>query len=303
MTREQTSEEKKMTREQMIADIQEVAERLGRQPSVTEFRRERRISWRRIGTIFGTWRQALLEAGMEPGNQGPRLPLEELAKDWMGLVRNLGRIPRETEYSLLSRFSTGPLYSRFGGWRNIPAGMLEFMLKEGLTEEWKDVFEIVSAHNERRMLAKLNSSPAELNSTPGVRADRPIYGPPTFDGPMAHLPTNEAGVVFLFATMARDLGFRVMRIQSEFPDVEVMREVGPDQWQWQQGEFEYESRNYLKHGHPLKGCDLIICWAHNWPGCPLEVVELKKEIAKIDDWRRWPEMPKPPTPLKRSGTE
>jgi len=41
-------------------------------------------------------------------------------------------------------------------------------------------------------------------------------------------------------------------------------------------EFEYESRNFLKHMHPANGCDLIVCWRHNWPECPLEVIELRK---------------------------
>ena len=26
---------------------------------------------------------------------------------------------------------------------------------------------------------------------------------------------------------------------------------------------------------------MIVCWSHNWDGRPLEVVELKKEIARI----------------------
>jgi Homing endonuclease associated repeat len=32
---------------------------------------------------------------------------------------------------------------------------------------------------------------------------------------------------------------------------------------------------------PVDGCDLIVCWKHNWPECPLEVLELKNEIADI----------------------
>jgi hypothetical protein len=32
--------------------------------------------------------------------------------------------------------------------------------------------------------------------------------------------------------------------------------------------------------HDPNGCDIIVCWEHNWPECPLEVIELKKEIAK-----------------------
>jgi hypothetical protein len=34
------------------------------------------------------------------------------------------------------------------------------------------------------------------------------------------------------------------------------------------------------HGHPPDGCDLIVCWEHNWPESPLEVVELKSALAR-----------------------
>ena len=29
------------------------------------------------------------------------------------------------------------------------------------------------------------------------------------------------------------------------------------------------------------GCDLIVCWRHNWPECPLEVLELSEAVKKI----------------------
>jgi hypothetical protein len=44
-------------------------------------------------------------------------------------------------------------------------------------------------------------------------------------------------------------------------------------------EFEQESRNFLKHMHLASECDLIVCWKHNWPECPLEVVELKTVLS------------------------
>ena len=37
----------------------------------------------------------------------------------------------------------------------------------------------------------------------------------------------------------------------------------------------------MRHMHDPNGCDIIVCWEHNWPECPLEVIELKKEIAKL----------------------
>jgi hypothetical protein len=26
---------------------------------------------------------------------------------------------------------------------------------------------------------------------------------------------------------------------------------------------KYESRNFLRHNHPARGCDLIVCWINN----------------------------------------
>ena len=109
-----------------------------------------------------------------------------------------------------------------------------------------------------------------------VFANRPVYGTPMNLCPLAHAPTNEMGVVFLFGVMARDLGYIVTLLQAEFPDCEALRRMTPDKWRRLRIEFEFESRNFLIHGHDVNGCDMIICWKHNWPECPLEVVELSK---------------------------
>jgi hypothetical protein len=91
-------------------------------------------------------------------------------------------------------------------------------------------------------------------------------------------PMNEAGVIYLFGVMAERLGYVVMRIQPGFPDCEAMRRIEEDRWQRVRIEFEYESRNFLKHMHEANECDLIVCWTNNWPECPLEVLELRNEL-------------------------
>jgi hypothetical protein len=56
-------------------------------------------------------------------------------------------------------------------------------------------------------------------------------------------------------------------------------------------EFEYQSRNFLLHGHAITGCDLIICWENNWPERPLEILELQKVISAQPALRQhgdWP---------------
>ena len=96
---------------------------------------------------------------------------------------------------------------------------------------------------------------------------------------MLNEPTNEQGVIFLFGAMAVQLGFMVTLIQTAFPDCQALRMVAERRCQQVRIEFEYESRNFLRHAHDVNGCDVIVCWVHNWPECPLEVIELSKEIA------------------------
>ena len=43
-------------------------------------------------------------------------------------------------------------------------------------------------------------------------------------------------------------------IRTEFPDCQALRQVGLERWQRVWIEFEYESRNFLKHFHyAIKG--------------------------------------------------
>jgi HNH endonuclease len=106
--------------------------------------------------------------------------------------------------------------------------------------------------------------------------DRPVMGAPFDRRPLTNAPANEMGVVFLFALVAADLGFQVESLWGRFPDGHGKREVAPGKWQDVRIEFEFESKNFALHGHDPKGCDVIVCWRHNWKGCPeeIEVVEL-----------------------------
>jgi hypothetical protein len=126
--------------------------------------------------------------------------------------------------------------------------------------------------------AHLLGAPAPV---PQKAADLPVvYGEPLGLAAMAHAPTNEDGVLFLFGVVAPELGFRVERIQRAFPDVEAKREVAPGRWERQLWELELYSRNFKEHKHDPKGCHGIICWKHNWPDVPegLEVIELSRVV-------------------------
>lgn len=113
--------------------------------------------------------------------------------------------------------------------------------------------------------------------------NRPTYGNPIDFRGLRHEPVNENGVVFLFGIVARELGFLVEAVQAGFPDCEAKRQIAPGKWQRVRIEFEYESRNFLAHGHDVDGCDVIVCWHYNWADCPgsLEVVELCSLIQSL----------------------
>ncbi len=194
------------------------------------------------------------------------------------VVRTLKKVPSASpNMNWLSSHTQGPLTRRFGSWLNVPQGMKEFAEKEGWAVDWKDVLEIVGRSERREGRdGQINQASVRVPLMgPRVQSKGPVYGPLMRSPAMAYGPVNEAGVVYLFGTLAERLGFMMLRMQSDFPDGEAMRRIEEERWERVRIEFEYESRNFLKHMHDAHECDLIVCWRHNWPECPLEVLELR----------------------------
>jgi len=94
-------------------------------------------------------------------------------------------------------------------------------------------------------------------------------------------PVNEQGVILLFAALCFDLGFRIEGIRSKFPDIILKRKNSHGTFSPCLAEFEFLANNYKIHNHPLRGCDLIICWRNDWPNCPIEVLELQEICKKL----------------------
>jgi hypothetical protein len=117
-----------------------------------------------------------------------------------------------------------------------------------------------------------------------VLEDRPLLGEVTQLPGLAHEPVNEMGVILLFGMVARQLGFIVESVQAAFPDCEARMEMQPGRWQRVRIEFEYESRAFKQHNHDAAQCDVIICWRHNWKGCPakLQVLELSRMMKQLE---------------------
>jgi hypothetical protein len=274
--------EKYETREEIMAAIKENAKRLGRAPSWNELAKQIHVKVWVMRRLFGSYTRALKECNFAGRASCRRVEMRALFEDWARMVRKLKRIPSSNEYAYMSKYSEGPLRRRFHGWKNVPNGMKRFVEENGWQEKWKDVLELIAEFRPPKGGRK-GRGRVPLTNQPGNPAKklegRPVYGAPMRPCPLAYSPINESGVIFLFGAVAAELGFMVTRVQSDFPDCEAMRRIEGDRWQRVTIELEYESRNFLMHAHDVKGCDLIVCWRHNWPECPLEVVELSKALS------------------------
>jgi len=283
-----------VTKQQITAGIQECAAKLGRVPTHNELAKLAGISRRVVRGQFGTYTRALRECNLERKGGGRKVEMEDLFRDWAGVVRKLNKLPTLFEYEELSRYSQAPLMSRFGTWSRVPRGLKQYAEEKGWAEDWKDVLTMIEARGrseepvwlERAAWLQAAAEPGPADgkpmSGPIILRDRPMYGRVMRPYPLICAPVNEMGVVFLFGAMAERLGFLVLRIQTEYPDCEALRMIDEDRCQLVKIEFEHESRNFLKHMHLASECDLLVCWKHNWPECPLEVVELKTVLARLE---------------------
>ncbi len=139
-----------MTKEEIIAAIRECAEKLGHAPSLPELRAN--IVYQPIARCeshFGSYSRALEACGLERQGAGFQLAMKPLFMEWAGLVRRLGKVPTILDYEEHSRYSVRPLITRFGSWTRVPLGLQQYAQREGIQDEWKDVLNVILAHQER----------------------------------------------------------------------------------------------------------------------------------------------------------
>src|SRR5260221_9696126 len=171
-----------MSKEEVIAAIQESSARLGHVPTFAEVRQATQMAKHEIRKHFLTYANALSECGLQRTGPGYEVDAKILFLDWAGLARQLGKLPTMAEYEMHSSYSVKPLIRRYGGWVHVPSGLQDFARKEGLEGEWGDVLEVIARYQAGgagggRTSGRTNGRILRAR----VLTDPPLYGPPLRD--------------------------------------------------------------------------------------------------------------------------
>lgn len=102
-------------------------------------------------------------------------------------------------------------------------------------------------------------------------------------------PSHEQGAVALFAIMSDALGFRILRMQADFPDCiaekVVFRGRGGRRTEWKEMsiEIQLKASDFIRDKHDYTKCDALVCWINDVSDCPkgFEIIELKSELEKL----------------------
>lgn len=277
-----TKQSKSTSREKLIEMVRDAFKAAdGRQVTFREFLDGSGMKRHQVFAHFPNWAALLRATGLAVAPITQKSDHDGMLADWGNVVRKLGRYPTHNEYGIMGRYNYNTLRRWFASWPKLIEAFQAFARDKS---EWADVLPIICksrVEHRKRLMRRRRCGKTRI---PHGLSDRPSCGPPIGLDAMRHAPTNETGVVYLFGIVARQLGFVVDSLHANFPDCQAKREISADVWKPVAIEFEYESRNFELHRHPVDGCDMIVCWRHNWKECPrnLEVVALEDEIKKVN---------------------
>ena len=133
--------DKRQSREEVIAAIQEVTGRLGRVPTSREFAPLSGISVWRVTGQFGTYGNAIRAAGLKPLQQGVKVETAMLLEDWGRVVRQVGAVPSRNQYKEAGSYSCDCLAERFEKWTRVPEQFTRYVAAGALVGDWADVVE------------------------------------------------------------------------------------------------------------------------------------------------------------------
>jgi len=267
--------------DECVFELQRVANLLGTKTlQPRDLRGHSGYSAHRIARACGGWFKALSRAGLTPTpNPNQRLSIERLADLFLRVVVDLHRIPTLLQLSRRSGHAPDTLSRNRGGYPAFKMDVIKYLLASN-GKFPKDVLGMLRAEL-TRLTEHMPPDKSEVNTMKEHRQGRTLG----FRG-FAFAPTSEQDVVQLFGAVANELGFEIIGNRAAFPDCEARRRMPAQRENFIKCliEYEFSSRDFKRHQHDPQGCNLIVCWEHNWPKCPVEVLELKRAIKGLTGW-------------------
>lgn len=265
--------------------------------TLARFARASGISKYRVQTVFGNWGALCAAAGLEPTLWRTRVPDEDIFIALRDHFKAHGGIGTRNRFERGFRYSENIISRRWGSWDAVLAAFGEWAREN--EPDFPHIPPPPPARRGGRVLAaergaatgsQISHAPlgphdplglhAPLESKSGPRAARAGGAPLGFRA-LAYAPVNEQGVVLLFGMVAGELGYVIETVATGFPDCTARRRVSGERWEPVRIEFEFRSKSFALHGHDPAGCDVVVCWRHDWPDCPLEVLELEPVLADL----------------------
>jgi hypothetical protein len=247
--------------EAILSYLRELASRLKKTTlTCDDVNRDGRININTLIRRFDSFSNLLVQSGLRPSRTYKRDPNAMLQR-LQQLVLQLGRHPSQSEIKA-----------------NLPYSARHYIAEFGSLARACELAESLSS-------AQFSStgripSPSPFESALTRTKVHRRYGPVIDFRGLRHAPINEQGVVFLFGMLAGDLGFVVESIQSGFPDCDAKLRRKDGTFEGVRIEFEFRSSEFQRHKHDPAGCEFIVCWEHDWPECPLSVIDLSAEVQQ-----------------------
>jgi len=263
---------KKYTKGELLNELKRVSKELSKSRITRrDFIRNSKIPHWQYSLHFGSWNNAIKEAGLEinPSNLERKVPTELLFQDIDRVTKKAGKIPTVYEMIVNGKYNLTTYRSKFGSW----------------SETVKHYKNWLNPPTETVTKSEVEKEPEQKEKVKTYEWDKikiTEYGEPINFRGMINAPINELGVIYLFGMVASELGFIIENVRTTFPDCEGKRKIkGKNRWEKVFIEFEFKSSNFKEHCHDSKQCDLIVCWEHDWRDCPIEVLSLKEIINKL----------------------
>lgn len=268
-----------MTREELIARVQAVAQQLGRTTlGRRAFLRAAGIGMTTVGKHFDRWSELCAAAGIQAHRTRTPIPEDEIFDEMRKTFLDLGGVVPLARFERSFKFTRNIFQRRGWGWRGALLRLRGWLEKHDPAFPYLDQLPTEVAPPKRRPASpRKRTPPIDVHAPIGAR----LMGERIDFGPLVHAPVNELGVVALFALVAGDLGYAIELLNPGFPDCEAKRRVPGNRWERVRIEFEYQSGTFVRHGHDRTGCDLIVCWEDNWKPDKIEVLELRSVIATL----------------------